>query len=218
MFGDIPPQNLLSKRRDTSVADSTVVQDQNTLRSVSQLEDPVLVAGEHSVPDNNYKDVFQSLLNLIDNDRPRLGRIIDTLGTPIPLDLDALPVRDAPSPCSPHQASLSNVQRFEEPSTGSESSPDPKSHRARRRRAGKLSQIFGETWVDFSRPHESLPKPARNRSSRRETLDALIGESYRNIQVEMKRGGIRLDEVGRLQDLLRALSGRREILDGWEEL
>ena len=95
------------------------------------------------------------------------------------------------------------------------SPPDVNSHAARRRRAGKLSQFFGKKGVDFSQPLETLPN-TKKRS--RETLDSIIGALRNSLQVEAKKGGMRRDEVGRLEDVITALRRRRECLGGWEEL
>lgn len=45
----------------------------------------------------------------------------------------------------------------------------------------------------------------------------MIGEVCQNVQVEKRKGGMRLDEVGSLEDLMNTLRRRRETLEGWEE-
>lgn len=46
----------------------------------------------------------------------------------------------------------------------------------------------------------------------------LIVELWRSLQVELRKGAMAKDEVGRLEDVMSALRGRRESLNGWKEL
>ncbi|WVQ80163.1 hypothetical protein IAT38_002268 [Cryptococcus sp. DSM 104549] len=123
---------------------------------------------------------------------------------------------------------------------------DPQSHSARRRRTGKLSQFFGES-VDLTKSPEDLAMtPPRSRQSisaarqsahgggiglasgggggagnkwkaRRKTMDAMLGELWRSVQTEVGRGGLKLDEVDRLGDLMGTLNERRRAKERpWE--
>ncbi|ODN90798.1 hypothetical protein L198_06115 [Cryptococcus wingfieldii CBS 7118] len=118
--------------------------------------------------------------------------------------------------------------------------PDHQSHTARRRRTGKLSQFFGETIDLNKSPAElsstlprsnSLTRKGSSRRSilptsppspgfgggaggkwktRRETMDAVLGEMWRSVQDERGKGGMKLDEVDRLGDLMSVLRDRRD--------
>ncbi|KAL7422428.1 hypothetical protein Q5752_003076 [Cryptotrichosporon argae] len=96
---------------------------------------------------------------------------------------------------------------------------DPSSPAARRRRTGKLSHFFGEAGVDFT-ADAPPPPPASGarRKSRRETLDAVLGEMWRGVQTDVRGGSLRGDEAASLGDLIRTLRSKREEAGMWEEL
>jgi hypothetical protein len=114
---------------------------------------------------------------------------------------------------------------------------DPNSRSARRRRTGKLSSFFGETNINFSSPnpppHLICPgagnwekdrseresgktKSKTKTKTRRETLDSVLGEMWRGVQSDMKRGGLGVEEGNRLGELMWTL--RRRSGGVWEEI
>ncbi|KAL1413373.1 hypothetical protein Q8F55_001133 [Vanrija albida] len=92
------------------------------------------------------------------------------------------------------------------------------------RRTAKLGRFFGEEGLDFSKPPPPVelrtqtpePPPTRGRS---QTLDSVLGELWRSVQTDMKRGGLRQADAARLNDLMRTLGRKRAAADGeWAEL
>jgi hypothetical protein len=169
---------------------------------------------------------------LTENDPSRLYQIVDVLAEDSPFssppaspDLTAsVPV----SPPRPYRASTSSS--FEvyfksslpttpprplhpvsdplfSPSVDDISSPeenplsfDPSSHDARRRRSGKLSQFFGEV-IDFERPPPVPPK----KKTKKEVLDGVLGEMWRAVQIENRRGVLGREEMDKVGAMIAAV-------------
>ena len=77
---------------------------------------------------------------------------------------------------------------------------DPNSHDARRRRSGKLSQFFGEV-IDFERPPPLPPK----KKTKKEVLDGLLGEMWRAVQLENRRGVLAIEDMDRVGAMIAAV-------------
>ncbi|WWC93470.1 hypothetical protein V866_000305 [Kwoniella sp. B9012] len=100
---------------------------------------------------------------------------------------------------------------------------DRESHQARRRRTGKLSQFFGES-ININIPHDELPPPRNNNTTvgsskgiwtrRKETLDGMLVELWKNVQFEIGRGTIKVDQGRKLEELLGLLRSKENGLGG----
>jgi hypothetical protein len=77
---------------------------------------------------------------------------------------------------------------------------DPNSRQARRKRTGKLSHFFGES-IDFDKPP---PLPSK-RKSRKEILDGMVGEMWRAVVAESRKGELKGEEVDRVGSLIASL-------------
>nr|XP_019044812.1 hypothetical protein I302_06726 [Kwoniella bestiolae CBS 10118]OCF23742.1 hypothetical protein I302_06726 [Kwoniella bestiolae CBS 10118] len=142
-----------------------------------------------------------------------------------------------PSPPSPLIDSPQSPRSYDRPVDFlefEEDEVDRESHQARRRRTGKLSQFFGEN-VNISVPFDELPPP-RNMgtsnsnggagsgggnkwSKRKETLDGMLVELWKNVQSEVGRGNIKGDQGRRLEELVGLVRSREAGLGGrgrWE--
>lgn len=92
------------------------------------------------------------------------------------------------------------------------------------RRTAKLGRFFGEEGLDFSTPPPPVelrsPTPDEPESSRgrAQTLDSVLGELWRSVQADMKRGGLGQADAARLNDLMRTLGRKRAAAGEWAEL
>ena len=212
--------------------------DQSTPSRPSYNQAPHSTADPSSY--DNYKQSFQGLLYLAENNPSQLVRLVDSLedvrADTVPSHRPSRPDRDSPSPPSPILKSPTYP-----PEESYFAVIDPNSEEARRKRVGKLSNFFGEG-LDFTSPSVPLrqairydidltsPVPSResiSRStsglgrrgkSRLDVLDGMLGELWRGVQSELKVGAMRRDEADRLSELFGAYKRRRENLTGWEEL
>ncbi|KAK6910780.1 hypothetical protein I203_104812 [Kwoniella mangroviensis CBS 8507] len=100
---------------------------------------------------------------------------------------------------------------------------DRESHQARRRRKGKLSQFFGEN-ININIPHDELPPPRNHNTTfgsskgtwtrRKETLDGMLVELWKNVQFEIGRGTIKVDQERKLEELLGLVRSKENGLGG----
>lgn len=107
---------------------------------------------------------------------------------------------------------------------------DTRSRAARRRRTEKLSHFFGETNFDSTPPPPTPSQPSgadrpknvkglKGTMRRMDTYDGILAEIRKSVQVEAWRGRLRLDEVDRLGEAMRALKREREAKSGvWAQL
>ncbi|EIW68253.1 hypothetical protein TREMEDRAFT_63426 [Tremella mesenterica DSM 1558] len=145
-----------------------------------------------------YHASLEGLLWLADTDRTRLGNVLDAISV--------TPKSNRPLDSSPSPTSLDTFLDLD-------LDVDPNSHSARRRRTGKLSQFFGES-VDWQNPPRK-----EHKKSRKEVLDGVLGEMWRNVQTEVGKRGKGMgtgEEVNRLGEMVRLLKGRNDGM--WEEL
>lgn len=175
IFGDQPPQALYISRSRSYDQD------------LSEL-DPA--AAEMF---GTYQRSLQSMLDLAEHDKDRLGDIFDELDCEQGLLLIDDPDNDERS--------------------------DLSSHQTRRKRAAKLSRFFGETGIDFTSPSAAylpassavggMPGSATTgRKSRRGTFDAMLSEIWAGVQMDTKRGRMSLGQAGRLAEMMSQLRGR----------
>lgn len=80
---------------------------------------------------------------------------------------------------------------------------NPNSRELRRKRTGKLSHFFGES-IDFDRPPPLPPK----RKSRKEVLDAVIGEMWRSVVAENRNGSVQREDLDQVGTLIASLKTR----------
>ncbi|WWD02271.1 hypothetical protein V865_000310 [Kwoniella europaea PYCC6329] len=100
---------------------------------------------------------------------------------------------------------------------------DRESHQARRRRTGKLSQFFGES-ININIPHDEMPPPRNDNTTfgsskgiwtrRKETLDGMLVELWKNVQFEIGRGTIKVDQGRKLEELLGLVRSKENGLGG----
>jgi hypothetical protein len=186
-------------------------------------------------PSNTFRQLNQSLqglLYLAENDPGQLAKIVDRLSVHDG-ELEDHNPRVSPQSSTASQGNMAtntqhNVARSGEDDNNDiepEHRTDTRSRAARRRRTEKLSQFFGETNFDSTPPP---PTPSQrsgaNRSTtakglkgtmhRMDTYDGILAEIRKSVQVEAWRGRLRLDEVDRLGEAMRALKREREAKSG----
>ncbi|ORY35738.1 hypothetical protein BCR39DRAFT_511836 [Naematelia encephala] len=187
VFGDTPPQDMF-------LSTHHVQRPPVPLRQTSS-ESKILLANQTVTstleqPLSSYTQSIEGLLYLAENDHSRFADLLDSLD----------PSSSSSPPPSP--------------------TPSVKSHAARRRRTGKLSHFFGETGVDFDNPPQQQGQGQGKVSialvkKRRETLDSVLGELWRGLQGELRRGRATRGDVDRLGEMVGVL---RRTRNGWEEL
>ncbi|OXG38404.1 hypothetical protein C359_04403 [Cryptococcus neoformans Bt120] len=213
----------------------------------------------------SYSASLRGLLYLVDHDQPKLAQVMDSLHCPLLDDQPEWDHRSRASASSGNRAGIPSSPILEplvsnrrgtgdvydflqsDPpraefrmqqnrEDGELEKPDSHSRTARKRRTGKLSQFFGESVEQLSKPLDEEPTntvPCARRQSmsasrqagggkwkgRRDTIDAMLGEMWRSVQTEMGRGGLKKDEVDRLGDLMSVLRERKRERNGyWESV
>lgn len=175
---------------------------------------------------------LQGMVYLAKHDPSKLDQIVDTLAEESPSSSrpasPGLPASLPLSPPRPYRASTSSsfevYSKSRSPTTPPRPSRlvghqtyfpslddlpspeveqvalDPSSHDARRRRSGKLSHFFGEM-VDFERPPPMPPK----KKTKKEVLDGVLGEMWRAVQLENRRGVLAIENMDRVGAMIAAV-------------
>ena len=184
-----------------------------------------------------YNKQLQGLIYLVDRKPSQLAHSVDELeagdqtvqrgharGTPSSPTSPMHPTRDENLKIHDKQENYENHENLDE--TSPTPSPDlsypiAQSHSARRKRTNKLSHFFGETNINFDQPHHTPPGALlENRNACRDERRwmGLWENCGRGVQMEVKKGSMKLDEMDKLGDLFSALRRKRDGLGGWEEL
>ncbi|WVO14466.1 hypothetical protein L204_102101 [Cryptococcus depauperatus] len=241
-FMDMGPGKRLTKEERTMVRKRTAKLEQ-VLGKKPPLHYVSAITSRNNLftPDDDHLSIYSSssledLLYLVDHDQIKVAQAMEGLrpghdngnhSRSNPHDSSrrtrSFSLTSQSSVCRENQYDFLNLTPEEFVSQQGSPLPmttDPQSHAARRRRASKLSQFFGES-VDLSKSPAELASMAPRRSistsksslgsgtgkwkARRETMDAVLLDMWKRVQAEKGQDG-----VERLGDMIGTLKERRK--------
>ncbi|WWC90597.1 uncharacterized protein L201_005533 [Kwoniella dendrophila CBS 6074] len=236
---------LPSPRLNMPQEDRSKTPTPSTQGSITRLNDSIPTDNRGSAYDA-YSASLEGLLYLVENDQSRLGEMMDSLSNISPPTSpkrssphtntgnihrhnhsdsrsfdSSIIIQNPPSPLidtpqSPTRSfmSVDNTENddfldFDEPD-----SPSRADKARRRRTAGKLTQFCGESINSSISPPP--PPPPKLAKTRIETLDGILNELWKNIQLlDIKKGEIKKDEKKNLENLLDLLNNKSKEKNGW---